>query len=102
MNIDKYNILLNNVMSYSNILALKYDDIILLQNDSSVEEFRFLAIIWLKGVCSVSTTISATISATISTTISTTISATISNIYYYIYYNIYHYHYHYHYYYYYS
>jgi len=51
MNIDKYKILLNNVMSYSNILALKYDDIILLQNDSSVEEFRFLAIIWLKGVC---------------------------------------------------
>ena len=51
MDTDKYNILLNNVMSYTNIQSLKYDNILLLQKDAAVEEFRFLAIIWLKGVC---------------------------------------------------
>lgn len=48
----KYEILLNSVMNYANnILAPKYNDIIALQTDVCVEEYRFLAIIWLKGVC---------------------------------------------------
>jgi hypothetical protein len=48
----KYEILLNTIMAYANdILALKYHDILALQNDASVEEYRFLAIVWLKGVC---------------------------------------------------
>jgi len=47
---EKYNILLSNVMSYCEILALRCNELEALQNDSSVEEYRFLALIWLKGV----------------------------------------------------
>lgn len=47
---EEYYILINNVMSYCDILALRYKELEALQNDSSVEEYRFLALIWLKGV----------------------------------------------------
>ena len=47
---EEYQILINNVMSYCEILAGRYKELEALQSDSSVEEFRFLALVWLKGV----------------------------------------------------
>lgn len=50
INKEKYHILLNNVMSTAELQAITYNDILLLQNDKSIVEYRCQAITWLKAV----------------------------------------------------